>query len=232
MSKGWQVLLVVSLALAAKPTPAATLTDTERAWLAAAAPVLAFARQQQLPLDILVQPQPTPGQTPLGLAFIEGRCTLVLSMRGNPEAQATLDRVAPDLLGPVVEAIAAHELAHCWRHLRQAWGTLPGGLQEISGFSRVSDEQAALLRDMWRTRREEAFADLVGLAWTLQQHPARYAEVHAWHVALRADQAVDTGPHDTRKWVRLAADRAAFGPAASIFEQAQPIWQAGLLEGG
>ena len=33
--------------------------------------------------------------------------------------------------------------------------------------------QEVLLKDMWRTRREEGFADLVGLAWTLQQHPAQ-----------------------------------------------------------
>jgi hypothetical protein len=50
-------------------------------------------------------------------------------------------------------------LAHCWR-------------------SRVSHEQADLLADMWRTRREEAFA-----------------------------------------------------PAALVFDQAQPLWVAGLRHG-
>lgn len=94
---------------------------------------------------------------------------------------------------------------------------------------RLTTEQIVMLDEMWRTRREEAFADLVGLAWTLRHHPRRYAEVHAWHVRLRAEQAVDTGPHDTRLWVGLAGNPEGFQPAASIFEQAEPLWRAGLL---
>jgi hypothetical protein len=214
--------------------PAATtaqLSATELAWLRAAAPVLAFARAEKMPLHVLVQPQDTPGQTPMGMAFIEGRCVLVLSMRGNPEAQATLDRMPPGLQGPVVEAIIAHELGHCWRHLHQTWGTLPSGLMELSGFSQVTAEQEVLLKDMWRTRREEGFADLVGLAWTLQHHPQHYAAVHAWHVRERAEQAVDTGPHDTRVWIRLAEDTQAFGRSGSVFERVDGLWQAGLLAG-
>ena len=102
---------------------------------------------------------------------------------------------------------------------------------ELSGFSQVTAEQALQLKDMWRTRREEGFADLVGLAWTLLHHPQHYAAVHAWHVRERAEQPVDTGPHDTRVWLRLAKDKTAFKAAASIFEQVDALWQAGLLEG-
>jgi hypothetical protein len=226
-------ITLAAAALLAPPAHASVdLTPTEQAWLTAAIPVLAYARDQQLPLDIVVRPQATPGDTPLGMAFVEGRCKLVLAMRGNPEAQATLDRIEPGLLGPVVEAIAAHELGHCWRHLRNTWGTLPAGHRESSGLQRVTAEQAELLQDMWRTRREEAYADLVGLAWTLQHHPARYEAVHAWHVGLRAQQAVYTGPHDTRKWVSLARDRTAFRPVASVFEQVETLWEAGLRQGG
>jgi hypothetical protein len=210
---------------------AAELTPTERQWLAAAAPVLQFARELGLPLDIVVRPQPLPGETPMGMAFMGGRCKLVLSMRGNPEAQATLDRIAPELVGPVVEAIVAHELAHCWRHLLRDWGQMPEGLGDEGWRRRVSADQADLLADMWRTRREEAYADLVGLAWTLKHHPELYEAVHAWHVRLRARQEVDTGPHDTRLWVQLARDRQAFGAAALIFDQAHPVWVAGLRHG-
>jgi hypothetical protein len=39
-----------------------------------------------------------PGAAPLALGFVDGRCKLVLSMRGNAEAQSTLDRIEPDLL--------------------------------------------------------------------------------------------------------------------------------------
>jgi hypothetical protein len=233
MGKHWGMAL--GLVLAAAPVVAGLaveLTATERQWLQAAVPVLQYARSQALPLDIVVQPQPTPGETPMGMAFVAGRCKLVLSMRGNPEAQATLDRIEPGLVGPVVEAIAAHELAHCWRHIENAWGSVPEGLGDEHWRQRVTEKQAELLAGMWRTRREEAYADLVGLAWTLQHHPERYEAVHAWHVQLRASQEVDTGPHDTRLWLQLAGNRQAFsGAGASIFEQARPLWVAGLRTG-
>ncbi len=232
MFKKMGTSLIGACLLAQPATGAVDLTPTEQRWLTAALPVLAFARSRQLPLDIIVRPQATPGDTPLGMAFVDGRCKLVLAMRGNPEAQATLDRIEPGLVGPVVEAIAAHELGHCWRHLQNTWGTLPPGLHDLSGLQRVTVEQAELLQDMWRTRREEAYADLVGLAWTLHRNPAHYEAVHAWHVGLRAQQAVFTGPHDTRKWVRLAQDKAAFGPADSVFEQVEALWEAGLRQGG
>ena len=229
MVQRWWWVVVVGLLTFGPATAGVELTATERRWLEAALPVLGYARDERLPLDIVVQPQPTPGQSPMGMAFVDGRCKLVLSMRENAEAQATLDRMPPGLVGPVVEAIAAHELGHCWRHLRRTWGTLPAGLQPVSLAGRLPPEQVELLDDMWRTRREEAYADLVGLAWTLQRHPARYAEVHAWYTRLRAVQAVDTGPHDTRVWVRLAGDPARFAPSGSIFEQVEPLWRAGLV---
>jgi hypothetical protein len=227
--RGWvAVLCGVSVLACSGWAGAADLTPGERAWLQAARPVLQYARDQALPLDIVVQPQPTPGETPVGMAYLKGRCKLVLSMRGNPEADALLARVDAALFGPVVEAVAAHELAHCWRHVSGAWGTLPASLKEASTLDRLSPEHAELLRDMWRTRREEGFADLVGLAWTLQHHPALYDTVLAWNLAMRAHQPVDTGPHDTRVWLRLAADRSRFTPAATVFERAQALWLAGV----
>lgn len=204
------------------------LTNTERQWLEAALPVLIFSREQGLPVDIIVQPQPSPGETPLGMAYVEGRCKLVLSMRGNAEAQATLDRIPHGLMGPIVEAIAAHEMGHCWRHVRQSWGTVPAGVGTSPKAGHLKPEQIELLTDMWQTRREEAYADLVGLAWTLWHHPRHYGEVHAWLVRLRAEQPVATGPHDTRTWVQLASDPAQFALGATIFEQAEPLWESGL----
>jgi hypothetical protein len=208
---------------------AVDLTATERTWLEAAIPVLSFARVQRLPLDIIVQPQPTPGESPMGMAFVDGRCKLVLSMRGNAAAQATLEGMPPDLVGPIVESLAAHELGHCWRHLQRDWGTLPAGLHEAPRRTGVTAEQMTMLSDMWSKRREEAFADLVGLAWTLQHHRDRFTAVHAWYVGLRSEQAVETGPHDTRLWVQLAGDPAGFAPGASIFEHVVPLWVTGLL---
>lgn len=211
---------------------AADLTPLEKAWLQAARPVLAYAREQALPLDIVVQPQPTPGETPVGLAYLKGRCKLVLSMRGNPEAERLLTSVDAALMGPVVEAIAAHELAHCWRHVSGAWGTLPAHLHDVSALDRLSPAHAELLRDMWRTRREEGLADLVGLAWTQVHHPGLYPAVLAWNQAIRAHQPVDTGPHDTRAWLRLAQDPARFPPAATVFLRAHALWLQGLQADG
>ena len=212
------------------PGHSAALTTTELTWLAAAAPALAFSRAQQLPLSVMVQTQTTAGQSPMGLAVIGDHCVLALAVRGKPEAQARLDRIAPGWRNPAIEAIAAHELGHCWRHLQHTGGTLLSGLIDSNGFSQASDGAADLLKNMWRTRPDNGVADRVGLAWTLQRQPSRYGEVHAWQAGLRADQAVDTGPHDTRVWVRLAEDKAAFKPAGSLFEQAESLWQAGLLE--
>jgi hypothetical protein len=225
------LLFAVSVLAWAGRARAADLTAAERAWLQAARPVLQYARDLSLPLDIVVQPQPTPGETPVGMAYLKGRCKLVLSMRGNPEAETMLARVEPALIGPVVEAIAAHELAHCWRHVSGAWGRLPTNLQDVSALDRLSPEHADLLREMWRTRREEGFADLVGLAWTLQQNPRQYEAVLAWNMTIRAHQPVETGPHDTRVWLRLAADRSRFTPAPTVFARAQDLWLAGMQAG-
>lgn len=118
--------------LAGTAAAQASLTETEARWLKLGWPAVTYAREQGLPLDIVVQPQPTPGYAPLAMAFIDGRCKLVLSMRGNPEAQSSLEAIPPDLLQPVVEAMAAHELGHCWRYVRGAWHTLPAGFAPSS----------------------------------------------------------------------------------------------------
>src|SRR5207248_1313800 len=55
------------------------------------------------------------------------RCKLVLAMRGNPEAEATLARIDAPMLAPVVEAMVAHEVGHCWRYVNGAWHTVPAG---------------------------------------------------------------------------------------------------------
>lgn len=114
------ILAVLALCLFGSPCRAVELSATEVRWLQAASPVIAYARKLALPLDIVVQPQAAAGLAPLALAFVNGRCKLVLSMRGNPEAQATLDRIAPHLVGAAVELMAAHELGHCRCYLNGA----------------------------------------------------------------------------------------------------------------
>ena len=221
-------LLCAALMLARAECMAGDLSEVESRWLKGAWPVVQFAKAQGLPLDVVVQPQDSPGAAPLALAFIDGRCKLVLSMRGNPEAQATLDRIAPELLNPTLELMAAHELGHCRRYLDGAWYDLPAGFAPPVPEGLSADLRAAYL-DMRAARREEAFGDLVGLAWIAQRHPQHYARLHAWLVAERSADIVHGSPHDTLPWVSMATD-AALLAKDSPFAAALPLWRTGLAQ--
>jgi len=222
-------IFLASLLLLPIGAGAATLTAQETRWLTAASPVLAYSRQLKLPLDIIVQPEAKPGDVPLAIGFDGGRCKLVLSLRGNTDAEAVLAK-APDELKPqLIEAMAAHEVAHCWRHAQGAWHALPAGFVETGEETAPSAELLAESKSMRETRREEGYADLAALAWTRHRHPDNYGRVYAWLEALRDNQPVARAGHDTRAWVRLARDGARFGAADSPFEDAAPLWREGLL---
>lgn len=223
---GW-VLLAVAGTAATGAARAADLTAAETRWLRAAWPVVVFAREAGLPLDIVVQPQPAPGVPPLALAFIEQRCKLVLSMRGNSEVQATEARIEPDLFNATLELMAAHELGHCRRYLDGTWQGLPAGFVAQVPEALPDSSRAAYLRQQ-ALRREEGYADLVGLAWVQQQHPQQYTRLHAWLLAERGAADIAGTSHDTRAWARLAAPGARLG-GGSIFSTAQALWQVGLI---
>lgn len=227
--KHWRIAAVMGWltwpALAPALSPVANLTELEQRWLQGAWPVVTWARAEKLPLDIVVQPQPSPEAAPLTMAFVDGRCKLVLSMRGNDEAQATLARTPAPLREAAIELMAAHEIGHCRRHLDGAWLGTPAGF--------VAHEPQGLpetLRNAWAqmqaTRREEAYADLVGLAWTRRHHAQDYAQLHAWLVAERSRDHVPGDHHDTLAWIAGAADEHFDGP--TIFAAAQALWPHGL----
>ena len=216
----------VGALLISSACPAADLTPTETRWLNGAWPVLTYAKQAGLPLDIIVQPQPTPGVAPLALAFLGGRCKLVLSLRGNPEGLATLERIEPDLLDATLELMAAHELGHCRRHLDGAWHGLPAGFS-ANAPDGLSPELRAAQGDMSAARREEGYADLVGMAWTRRHHPQQYASLQAWLVSERSRDLVYGSQHDTLAWVRLAQPGSALDDG-SIFEASAALWLDGL----
>jgi hypothetical protein len=220
---------IAALLLAPALAAAADLTSTEQRWLRAGWPAVAYAKAQSMPLDIVVQPQSKAGDAPLAMGFVDGRCKLVLQMRGNPEAEATLARIEAPLLGPIVEAMVAHEVGHCWRYVHGDWHTLPVGFADLADDTSSGDpELTRLSRDMRETRREEGFADLVGLAWTWAHHPAEYTQVHGWFERVRDDQPLPGAHHDTRAWLRLARQPWAFPAAATPFEQAKVLWSQGL----
>ena len=215
--------------LAIPAARAADLTPTEMRWLQGAWPVVTYAEQAGMPLDIVVQPQPTPGAAPLAMAFIDGRCKLVLSMRGNPEAAATLERIDPPLLDAALELMAAHELGHCRRHLDGNWHGLPAGFAAPRPHAVSAELQGAFIR-MKATRREEAYADLVGLAWIQATRPRDYARVHAWLSAERARDLLPGSHHDTLAWLALAREGVGSAGSGTMFSRALPIWAAGLVD--
>jgi hypothetical protein len=208
---------------------AAELTATEMRWLKGVAPVVAFAKQTQLPLDIVVQPQDEPGAAPLALGFVDGRCKLVLSMRGNPEAQATLDRIEPDLLDAALQLMAAHELGHCRRYLDGSWFHLPAGFVAREPASLSADDRQAYA-NMRSMRREEGYADLVGLAWAQKHHRGQYERLHRLLLTERSKDLIAGSHHDTLAWLQLARDGAVF-TQPSIFEAAAALWPRGLAAG-
>ena len=219
------VLALLSACMAANANAnanAAGLSADEGRWLRGIEPVLAFARASHLPLRVIVQPQPTPGLTPLGMAFEQGRCTLVLSMRGNPLVEALEQRVEPDLLDATLELMAAHELGHCQRHLQGVFGVGPAGF-EASRPGAPELPMPAPDLDIAAVQREEAYADIVGLAWIRQRHAALYNRLHGWLMADRSADEVRDSEHDTTAWLRLLADGDQLSDP-SIFVQATRIW--------
>jgi hypothetical protein len=222
-------LLLAALGFASMGAGAADLTAQETRWLTAAAPVLAYSQQLKLPIDIVVQPHAKAGDVPLAMGFSGGRCKLVMSLRGNPDAESVLAGVPDEQRAQLIEVMAAHEVAHCWRYAQGAWHALPAGFVEVGDESAPSAEILAEAKAMRETRREEGYADLAALAWARRRHPGDYARVYAWLEALRHDQPVARSGHDTRAWVRLAQDGSRFGPADSPFEAAGALWREGLL---
>lgn len=225
------LLAAAALCAASQAATAASadLTALEKRWLLASYPVLEYARSLPLPIDVVVQPQAGPDDVPLAMGFDKGRCKLVLSLRGNPDAEKVLAGVAPGEQGELIEAMAAHEIAHCWRYAQGAWHVLPAGFVEVGEESAADPSLLAASKAMREMRREEGYADLVALAWTRHSHPADYARVHAWLAKVRAVQPVPRSGHDTRVWVKLAADGSRFGAAGKPFEDASVLWKDGLI---
>lgn len=227
------ILAFAPLFLAAHAAPAtADLTPIEQRWLDGATPPLAWALKQGLPIDIVVLPQAEPGAAPIAMGWVDGRCKLVFAMRGNPAAESTLESIPAPLLQATLEAMAAHEIGHCQRHRSGTFDSLPAGLADKPDAIETRQptvELQAMAREMRITRREEAFADLVGLAWTHAHHAGQFTQVLAWFDAARSDET-PRGFHDTRHWLALAHGPDAFAGDASPIDQAATLWQRGLLD--
>ena len=213
-------LCVAALLLAAPFAQAdARLSETETRWIAAGMSVIRYARGAELPIDIVVQPSDQPNSSPIAMGIKEGRCKLVLSMRGNPGATALVASVPADLFDAVVGAVFAHEIGHCWRYVQGEWNALPAGFSRGAGDATDTAPKPSL----GESRNEEGYADLVGLAWTRRAHPEQYGEVRSWLERFRAD-ALPGEHHDTAAWLRRAPAPSSFDPSVSLFQQAKLLW--------
>jgi hypothetical protein len=83
---------------------------------------------------------------------------------------------------------------------------------------------------MKATRREEAYGDLVGLAWTQRYNPRDYGRLHAWLTAERARELIPGSHHDTLAWLGLARQGVP-AKQGSFFAGAGNLWAAGLANG-
>jgi hypothetical protein len=202
------------------------LTQVEQKWLDAADPVLQYANEHGMQVDVVILPEATADDVPLSMGVREGRCKLVFALRGNPEAEATLTNVSSDRHALMIEAMAAHEIAHCWRYTQGAWHKLPAGFVEAFDGKELQSRR----NEMRATQREEGYADLVALAWTRQQHPESYGAVHDWLERVRREQPLPGSFHDTRAWLMLAKQQSAFADNSSPFEQVYELWMLGLRQ--
>ena len=208
------------------------LTERETNWLAAGMPVLRYAAREGLSIDVVVQPDDQPDLSPVAMGIRNGRCTLVVSMRGNAEIESLSNSVPPTLFAPVAQAIFAHEVAHCWRYTTAGWRPAPA-VSVVSADASKGELATFIARaqhDMQQARREEGYADLVGLAWTVHAHADQYEPVRAWLSAYRRQHAIRGDHHDTALWIELARNQAAFAPAGDLFVQASALWERGLQE--
>jgi hypothetical protein len=201
------------------------LTQLELKWLEAADPVLQYAVDQGLPIDVVVRPNNS-AEAPYSIGVEGGRCKLILAMRNRTDAEATLADVPEVQHGTLIEAMTAHEVAHCWRYNQGLWQAMPLGVPEPLSFA--NEELAKQRRAMRAVQSEEAFADLVALAWIQRHHAAKYEFVHAWLARVRKDQPVDGSFHDTRAWLELAKSPVVFISNSSPFDQVQDLWVDGL----
>lgn len=221
-------LAFVSTALvSANGWASANLSEVELKWLRAAEPVLVFAKAQGLSIDIAIKPQSEPGDVPLAMGVRGGHCKLLLSMRGNPNAEATLTNAPVGQQALLIEAMAAHEVAHCWRYAHGVWHALPAGFVERQDVG-DNTELAKQIQQMRVARREEGYADLLALAWTSWRHAPEYSDVYAWLERIRGEAPLGGGYHDTRVWLRLAKHAATITSSKNLFQQVQNLWMEGL----
>ncbi|MFP5393368.1 MAG: hypothetical protein ACLGI6_17745 [Gammaproteobacteria bacterium] len=194
-------LALGALALAACSVQAST-PASEAQWISAASMAVEYGRAHGMPVELLVEAgNGLPGHTPMGLMSEAGRCTLVVAARDNPTAERVSAMVERELQDLFLQGAAMHELGHCHRRLRG----FPHNEKLLPVVAWIGP-----VRDWFnrRVRLEEAYADMLEVAWLARFHPERYDSVVKAIVQVRT--RFREPRHDTLPWLELAL---AEGPA-------------------
>ncbi len=164
-------------------------------WVQAARTVLAQPDFQGLPVKLKVLTRRV-SESPASLRIHEdGRCTLMLQHKVNATQAEQLAALAPTAVRDVfLQAVIAHELAHCWRQQ-----DAPERMSQVFTLLARAEREPALMPSALHARhQEETFSDVAALAWVERQYPSQYAQVLDVFVRLRSDVRYSGDSHDTR----------------------------------
>lgn len=185
------LLLAVLLAvLLAAPVQA----QTAPSWEQVATEMVQRPEFAALPLQIQVQRERPGRGSPAEMQLQSGQCILHLRTRDNPLADILLTQAAPEDRTLWLQAVIAHEFAHCWR-----WQGDDPAMQQLVALMGTAGTDARAARQVQRQLgREESFADVAALAWVAQAAPQRLGAILTAFQRLRGNTRLSTGPHDTR----------------------------------
>jgi hypothetical protein len=204
-------LAALLLAAAALPAMAAE-PATEAQWIAAANRALAFAQAEGMPIDLEVQDGAgLSGHTPIGLQSADGRCTLIVSARGNPSADRLSAMVDTAVLDLFLAGAAMHEVGHCHRRLQG----YPHNEKLLPIVAWIAPVKAWFAR---RIRTEEAFADMTEAAWLARYHSQHYQAV--MHEVRKVRTRFREPKHDTLAWIDHAIVQGPQDDGGNLFMMA------------
>ena len=202
-------LAALALLLAAAWPAQAATPASEAQWIAAASAAVAFGQAQGLPIDLEVQGGAgLSGHTPIGLQSEDGRCTLVVSARGNPTAERLSAMVDPALLDLFLAGAAMHEVGHCYRRL----AGYPHNEKLLPVVAWIGPVKAWFAR---RVRTEEAYADMTEAAWLARYHPQQYSAV--MNEVRKVRTRFLEPKHDTLAWIENAIAQGPQDDGQNLF---------------
>jgi hypothetical protein len=186
---------------------------SEAQWIAAANAAVEFGRAQGLPIDLEVETGPgLSGHTPIGIWSSNGRCTLIVSARGNPTAERVSAMIAPEQLDLFLAGAAMHEVGHCHRRLQG----YPANAKLLPIVAWITPLRAWITQ---RIQTEEVYADMFEVAWLARYHPEHFASVMSEIVKVRTH--FREPKHDTLPWLEIARAEGPKDDGRNLFQLAQ-----------